>query len=164
MENALKMQLTIKGGPYSSTYRELGKTYLSALSASIRGKGILVWGYIQSVVTPETSNYSVYELCALTKEKMRLTPASLGYGINELRDLAKENLSKAYEMQKREGNEVMLQELTLSLKAADALSVEAFEELERCEANEWKKEERQKDESLSEVLDKGKEEDAHEDS
>lgn len=123
MENALKMSLKADasklGFQYSSTYKELGKTYLAALSVSIRGKGIPIWGYIPSNVTAK----------------------ALGYNIEQLRALAKENLIKAYDMDKKAGfKEEELKELDLALKAVDALSVEAFEEFDR-----YKEEERQKD-------------------
>jgi len=127
MENALKMQLKIKGGPYSSTYKELGKTYLAVLSVSLRGKGIPILGYEPSNVTVET----------------------LGYSIDELRDLARENLSKAYEMDKEAGfKEEDLKELELALKATYTPSLEVFDELDRYLEQERQLDERKQEERL----------------
>ena len=36
-----------------STHQQLGKTYLAALSVAVPGKGIPVWGYTPSNVTPK---------------------------------------------------------------------------------------------------------------
>jgi tetratricopeptide (TPR) repeat protein len=142
MENALKMQLKIKGGPYSSTYRELGKTYLAALSVSVRGKGIPILGYVPSNVTAEI----------------------LGYSVEELRELAKENLSKAYEMDKKAGfKEGDLKELELALKAACTPSVEVFEELDRYKERERQEDERQEEERLNDLFNGTQKEDEEKD-
>ena len=105
-ENALKMILKADaaklGKPSLFTYRQLAEIYLAALSVSIRDKGIHISGYIPSNVTVET----------------------LGYSIEELRELAKENLIKADWAFKKEGRD-------LALKAASTLTVEAFEEFDR---------------------------------
>jgi hypothetical protein len=140
-ENALKMSLkadSIKlGTQYSVTYMILGKIYLAALSVSIRGKGIPILGYEPSNVTAET----------------------LGYSIDELRKLAKENLSKAYEMDKKDGSTVFLKELELALKAADSPSVAVFEELERYQENKRREDETQRRERLKSLLDRNKHKD-----
>jgi len=105
-ENALKMILkadAAKLGEQSPfTYRQLAEIYLAALSVSIRGKGIRILGYIPSNATAE----------------------ALGYSIQALRELAKENLIKADWAFKKEGRD-------LALKAANTLTVEAFEEFDR---------------------------------
>jgi len=105
-ENAIKMLLKLDvakwGKPNPFTYRELAEIYLSALSVFVRGKGIHISGYIPSNVTAET----------------------LGYSIEELRELAKENLIKADWAFEKEGRD-------LALKAANTLAIEAFEEFDR---------------------------------
>lgn len=123
LENALKMSLKADaaklGRQYSITYMQLGKIYLAALSVSVRGKGIPILGYIPSNVNAETLGYSIEELC----------------------ELAKENLSKAYEMDKKAGIEEFLEELDLALNAVSVLSVEAFEKFDRYQEEEREKEE-----------------------
>lgn len=141
MENALKMSLKADaaklGRQYSLTYVQLGKIYLAALSVSVRGKGIPILGYFPSNVNAET----------------------LGYSIEQLRELAKENLSKAYKMDKKAGfKEGDLKELELALKAAGALSVEAFEEFDR-----YKEQKRQQEERLQELFDRHKNEERQKD-
>lgn len=125
VENALKMQLKVAatklGFQYWSSYQELGKTYLAAVSVSVRGKGIPIWGYAPSNVTTE----------------------ALGYSIEELRALAKENLRKAYEMKREAGFKGEdLKELELALKVADSVSIEACEEFDRYKEQERQEESR----------------------
>ena len=115
--------------PYSITYRELGDLYLAALSISIRGKGISIISYLPPIVTAE----------------------ALGYSIEQLRELAKENLGKAYAIDNKK-------EIDLALKAVDALSVEAFEELERYEEDKRKEDERQNKERMNRLFDEINEE------
>lgn len=63
---------------------------------------------------------------------------ALGYTIDQLRILARDNLSKAYTMAKQAGFKGDdIQELDLALKAADTLSVQVFEDLERISARLW---------------------------
>ncbi len=137
MENALKMSLKADaaklGRQYWLTYVQLGKIYLAALSVYVRGKGIPILGYFPSNVNAET----------------------LGYSIEQLRELAKENLSKAYEMDKKAGfKEGDLKELALTLKAADALSAEAFEEFDRYKEQERQLEKKQQEERLQDLFDR----------
>ena len=142
MENALKMAVekideARPGGAYSLSYRKLGLTYLAALSVSIRGKGITVFIRLPwNVMTAETSEYTTKELLQLAKRNMKLTTEALGYSTNQLRELAKENLSKAYEMDKKAGNKTFLREMDLALNAANTLSIEAFEELDKYQERE----------------------------
>lgn len=141
MENALRMGLKADasklGFQYWSTYLQLGKTYLAALSVSMRGKGIPIWGYAPSNVAVE----------------------ALGYSIEELRGLARENLTKAYEMIRKAGfEEERLKEVELALKAADDPSVEVFEELDR-----YKEQVRQREERLQELFDREKDEERRRD-
>ncbi len=119
MENALKMSLKIDAArPYSITYRQLGYLYLAALSVAVRGNGVPILYNFRSNVTAET----------------------LGYGIERLRELAEDNLSKAYEMDKKAGNKAYLNELDLALKAVDTLAVNDFEEFDRFKEQEGKQE------------------------
>ena len=105
-ENAIKilLELDVKkwGKPNPFTYRQLAEIYLAALSVSVRGKGIRISGYIPSNVNAK----------------------ALGYSIEELSELAKENLIKADWAFKKEGRD-------LALKAVSTLAVEAFEEFDR---------------------------------
>ncbi len=75
MENGLKMSLQADaaklGFQYSSTYEELGKIYLAALSVSLRGKGIPILGYIPSNVTAESLDYNSEKLRELAKENLK---------------------------------------------------------------------------------------------
>lgn len=139
METALKMSLKIDAArPYSITYKLLGNLYLAALSVSLRGKGIGIFFYTPSNVTSE----------------------ALGYDIEELRALAKESFSKAYEMEKKAGyKEEDLRELELALKAVGTLSVEAFEEFDRYKELERQQEERRQ----QELFDKHKDEEGQKD-
>ncbi|MDA0988515.1 MAG: hypothetical protein O2783_05185 [Chloroflexi bacterium] len=111
MENALKMQLQV--APHLRAFEELGKTYLAALSNSILGKGIIIWGTVPSNVGA----------------------AELGYGIEELRALAEQNLCKAYELSEGAGyyGDEHFQEIILARKCVEEFSVEAFEEFDRFE-------------------------------
>jgi hypothetical protein len=105
-ENATKTLLELdvqklgKANPF--TYRQLAEIYLDALSVSVRGKGIRILGYILSHVTAE----------------------ALGYSIEELSELAKENLIKADWAYTKEGRD-------LALRAVSTLAVEAFEEFDK---------------------------------
>lgn len=147
MEKALNMSLKADVSTpvfQRSTYQQLGKTYLAALSVSVRGKGIPVWGYTPSNVTSE----------------------ALGYDIEELRVLAKESLSEAYEMKKKAGYKGKdLRELELALKAVDTLSVEAFEEFDRHKEDErqeqYEEEKRRREERLKDLSNRRKEKDGH---
>jgi hypothetical protein len=128
MENALKMQLIAeksKGFKNWIAFLQLGEIYLAALSTSIRGKGILIWGYIlPSNVKPEVLNYTV----------------------DQLRTLAIDNLSRACELLKKAGfkdNDPWIEEVGLALKAASALSVEAFEEFDISKEQQRRQETRQ---------------------
>jgi len=106
MENALMTLLKVDarlGKSFPYTYRQLAEIYLAALSVHVRGKGICIVGNTPSNVTAE----------------------SLGYSIEKVCELAKETLGKsgwAYKKERRD----------LAIKAACALTVEAFEEFERC--------------------------------
>jgi len=115
MEKALKRSLELMSTRFTRQdrewaawldYKQLGKAYLAALSNSKRGKGIPIWGYIPSHVTPE----------------------SLGYTIEEVCNLAQENLGKAYELQKRAGfGKKEIKKVELAYKAAVESSDKAFE-------------------------------------
>ena len=112
MENAIRK--SIEADIYSGRsgwldYELLGRAYLAALSNSIRGKEIPIWGYIPSSVTPE----------------------SLGYTTEQIRILAKENLNKAYELQKSAGFDERLEEIELALKATLESSTSAFERFDK---------------------------------
>jgi hypothetical protein len=113
IEKMLKMRLKAdaskQGFQSSTTYMELGKLYLAALSNSVRGKGIPIWGTMPADFTVQI----------------------LGYEPDELGSLCKQNLSKANEMSKQSGLGIDdLKELALALKAATELSIEAFEEFD----------------------------------
>ncbi|MDO9334497.1 MAG: hypothetical protein Q7T57_08265 [Dehalococcoidales bacterium] len=131
MEKALKMSLKIDAArPYSITYMQLGNLYLAALSVSVRGKGVPILYNFPSNVTAET----------------------LGYRIEQLRELAKENLSKAYEIDKKNGRTVYLKELELALKAADTPSIAVFEEFDTYKEQQKQQEENESRQRLNEIL------------
>ena len=109
MEQALKRSLKVEyskqGNQYPNDYIALGKLYLTALSIAVRGKGVPVWGHTRGDVTPEI----------------------LGYSVEELQILAKENLRKAYEIDTQNGYvPEQLKELDFAIEAATELSSEAF--------------------------------------
>jgi len=147
MENALKMQL--KAEEYESgsqsylTLLELGEVYFAALSTSIRGRGVPIWGYMPpSNVKPEVLDYTV----------------------DQLRTLAIDNLSKASGLLKKAGfrdNDPWVEEVERALKAASTLSVEAFEEFDISKGQQRKQEMRQQKERLQELFDKGKDEEKY---
>ena len=105
-ENATKALLELdvqkwgKANPF--TYRQLAEIYLAALSVYVRGKGIRILGYIPSNVPAE----------------------ALGYSIEELSKLARENLIKADWAFEKEGRD-------LALEAVSTLAVEAFEKFDK---------------------------------
>lgn len=107
MENALKMQLKAEESKLGSqsciTYLVLGEVYFAALSTSIRGRGVAIWGYMPpSKVKPEVLDYTV----------------------GQLRTLAIDNLSKASELLKKAGfrnDDPWIAEVEHALKAASTL-------------------------------------------
>ncbi len=132
LENVLKMSLRADTSNWWFNNQQLGKTYLAALSVSIRGKGIPIWGWEPSNVAPE----------------------ALGYTIEELRTQAKENLGKAYEMMKEAGFEgEELKELEIAIKATNTLSTETFEEFDRFKDEEKQREEEEMQKDVDEDLD-----------
>lgn len=143
-ENALKMQLRADeyklGFQMWLTYLQLGEIYLAALSTSIRGKGVSIWGYmLPSNVKSEALNHTV----------------------DQLRTLTIDNLSRAYELLKKAGfkdSDPWIEEVELALKAASTLSVEAFEEFDMSKEQQRKQEARQSEERLRELLDRDKDE------
>ncbi len=144
MENVLKMQLKADesklGFQYWSTYLQLGEIYLAALSTSMRGKGIRIWGDIlPSNVKPDLLNYAV----------------------DQLGTLAIDNLSKAYELLKKAGfkdKDPWIEQVELAIKAASTLTVEAFEEFDRYDEQQREQERRQQKERLQKLFDRHKNE------
>lgn len=119
MENAIKRSIGIASSlgnpPNWADYMYLGKAYLAALSNALRGKGIPIWGYTPSNITAE----------------------SLGYTIEELRGLAKQNFEEARELKKKAGSsEEGLKEVDLALKAVAEFCVTALEEYDRFNADD----------------------------
>jgi len=106
-ENAVKTLLKLdaaKSGKLSPfTCRQLAEIYLAALSVSVRGKGIRISGNIASD---------------------HMTAASLGYSVEELRELARENIIKADWAFEKEGRD-------LALRAANMLTIDAFDEFDK---------------------------------
>jgi hypothetical protein len=146
MENALKMSLKADvaklGRQYSITYTQLGKMYLSAFSVCLRGKGIPILGYLPTNVKAET----------------------LGYDTEQLRELAQENLTKAYELDKNAGFKAEnLKELELALKAARVASIEVFEEFDKYKEKQRQLDEERQEKSLKELFDKRKDDNGQED-
>lgn len=123
MESALKTILELavadRGQPAWGSYANLGKVYLAALSNAERGKGIPIWGYSPSGVTAR----------------------SLGYTVEEVRNLAKERLGRARDLQKRAGlSSEDTQEVELAYKVALDPSAKSFEEYDRFEEQQEAKE------------------------
>lgn len=140
MENALKKLLITEESKGYMTCLQLGELYLAALSTSIRGKGVSIWGYIlPSSVKPEALNHTV----------------------DQLRTLTIDNLSRAYELLKKAGfkdKDPWIEEVELALKAASTLSVEAFEEFDISKEQQRKQEARQSEERFRELFDRDKDE------
>ena len=145
MENALKKLLIAEESKGYMTCLQLGELYLAALSTSIRGKGIPIWGYIlPSNVKPEVLNHT----------------------LDQLRTLAMDNLSKAYKLLKKAGfkdTDPWIGEVELALKAASTLTVEAFEEFDRYNEQQREQEQIQQKERLQELFDRNKDEDRQKD-
>ncbi len=123
MESALKTILELatsnRGQPAWGSYANLGKVYLAALSNAERGKGIPIWGYSPSGVTA----------------------SSLGYTVEEVRNLAKERLGRARDLQKRAGlSSEDTQDVELAYKVALDPSAKSFEEYDRFEEQQEAKE------------------------
>ena len=49
---------------------QLGKLYFSAFSNAVRGRGVPVWGYEASGVTPDSLGYSTEQIAVLAKESL----------------------------------------------------------------------------------------------
>jgi len=140
MENALKKLLIDEESKGYMTCLQLGELYLAALSTSIRGKGIPIWGYIlPSSVKPEVLNHT----------------------LEQLRTLAMDNLSKAYKLLKEAGfkdTDPWIGEVELALKAASTLTVEVFEEFDIAKGQQRKQEAWQSGERLRELFARDKDE------
>jgi len=142
-ENALKMQLRAEESKEFHnwvTCLQLGEIYLAALSTSMRGKGIPIWGYAQV---------------------LHVKPEVLDYTTEQLGTLAIDNLSRAYELLKKAGfkdKDPWIEEVGLALKAASPLSVEAFEEFDIAKEQQRKQETRQQKERLQQLFDRDKDE------
>jgi tetratricopeptide (TPR) repeat protein len=137
-ENALKMQLIAEESKGYMTCLQLGELYLAALSTSIRGKGIPIWGYILP------SN---------------VKPGVLNHTLDQLRTLAMDNLSKAYKLLKKAGfkdTDPWIGEVELALEAASTLTVEAFEEFDIAKEQQRKQKTSQQEERLQELFDRNK--------
>ncbi len=143
-ENALKMQLRTeesKGFHNWVTCLQLGEIYLAALSTSMRGKGIPIWGYAQV---------------------LHARAEVLDYTTEQLSTLAVDNLSRAYELLKKAGfkdKDPWIEEVELAMKAASTLSVEAFEEFDIAKEQQIKQETRQHEERFQKLFDRDKDED-----
>lgn len=95
----------IKTADYLAT-SELGTLYTAALSSSIRGKGLAVWGNRVSEVTPE----------------------ALGYTFEQTRELAQQHLSRAWHVARDTGLASLgTLKLKLALEAANTLAISDFE-------------------------------------
>lgn len=104
MESALVREVESSSGPrYSHMY--LGKAYLAAMSNTMRGKGLPIWGFSPSAVTAE----------------------SLGYTTEMLQSLAVTNLSKI-ELRTEDS---FVEEMKLALNVAEAPSDQTFGEYDR---------------------------------
>lgn len=116
MEQAIKrhneLTLSLLGFEHSWNYVVLGGIYLAALSTSMRGTGIPIYGY-----KPYGDN---------------LTPAELGYTTEQVQSLAVKHLTKAYELMRQEDfskeNNRVLEGVELARKVALDPSPKAFEE------------------------------------
>jgi nucleoid DNA-binding protein len=149
MENALKMQLKADqsklGFQSYLTYLVLGEVYFAALSTSIRGRGTPIWGYIPP---------------------LDIKPEVLGYTADQLRTLAIDNLSRAYELLKKasfKDSDPWTEEVERALKAADTLAIEAFGEFDIFKQHGRKQEVRQQKERPQESFGKGEDEGKHKD-
>lgn len=105
MENALKNSLRSMG--------ILGKAYLAAAATASRGRGVSVGGGLPSNIDPQ----------------------SLGYGRDQIIQLARDTLGRTLELLKAAGlDEAQLEETRLAHKAATELTDESLEEYERLKA------------------------------
>jgi hypothetical protein len=115
MENHLKKVLasaSIRHPALAANYYDLlGNIYLAALSVAIRGKGIPIMGYEVRDVRPDV----------------------LGYTSEELRTLARDNLTKAYEIERKSwsGDSLGLKGAELKLKVSNDPSIQSFQRYDR---------------------------------